>query len=169
VKKVPLNIYSFIILLLVIITGCDLVNNDLQQSDIELLAQNLELSYEFVEIRDKADCLAGKPLKQCYIFQLSITMPMAFDKPGWEIYFSQKNLIIEAESHYFTIEKINGELHRLFAKEQFGGFEQDKTFQISLTAKAVQLEDALLLPNFYVMSEGLKATVIKSTCCTVNR
>ena len=162
-NKLPLSLYSLIILLLVIVTGCDLASKDLKQSDIELLAQNLELSYEFVEVKDKADCLANKSLEQCYIFQLSLTMPVAFDKRGWEIYFSQKNLIIKAESYDFTIEKINGELHRLYAKEQFKGFEQDKTIQILLTSKTVQLKDALLRPNFYVMSEGLKATVIKSS------
>jgi len=162
-KKLSLSLYSLIILLLVIVTGCDLVNKDIQQSDIELLAQNLELSYKFVEVQSETDCLANKSLTQCYKFKLSLTMPIAFDKPGWEIYFSQKNLIIKAQSSDFAIEKINGELHRLYAKEQFSGFEQDKTIQILLTSKAVELQDALLRPNFYVMSEGLKATVIKSS------
>jgi len=163
VNKLPLSLYSLIILLLVIVTGCDLASKDLKQSDIELLAKNLELSYEFVEVKDKAECLANKSLEQCYIFKLSLSMPITFDKPGWEIYFSQKNLIIKAESRDFAVEKINGELHRLYAKEKFSGFEQGKTMLILLTSKAVQLEDALLLPNFYVMSKGLKATVIKST------
>jgi len=162
-KKLSLSIYSLIILLLVIFTGCDLVSKGLQQSDIELLAQNLELNYEFVEVKNQADCIANKSLEQCYIFQISLTMPLTFHKLGWEIYFSQKNLIIKAESRDFAIEKINGELHRLYAKEQFKGFEQGETIQILVTSKAVQLEDALLQPNFYVMSEGLKATVIKSS------
>ncbi len=162
-KKVPLSIYSLIILLLVIVTGCDIVSKDIQQSDIELLAQNLELSYKFLEVKDKTDCLGNKSLEQCYIFKLSLTMPIDFDKSGWEIYFSQKNLIIKAESRDFTIEKMNGELHRLYAKENFKGFEQGKTIQILLTSKAVHLKDALLRPNFYVMSEGLKATAIKSS------
>jgi len=163
VKKVPLSLYSLIIILLAIVTGCDLASKDLKQSDIELLAQNLELSYEFVEVKDKAECLANKPLEQCYIFKLSLSMPITFDKPGWEIYFSQKNLIIKAESRDFAVEKINGELHRLYAKEKFRGFEPGKTIQILLTSKTVELQDTLLRPNFYVMSESLMATVIKSS------
>ena len=42
-------------------------------------------------------------------------------------------------------------------------YTQEKIIRILLTAKAVQLKDALLLPNFYVMSKGLKATVIKNS------
>ncbi len=162
-KKTPLSFYRLIALLLILITGCDVVNNDIKQSDIKLFAENIEINYELVSVKSNLDCSANKLLRSCYLFQLSLTMPMAFNKPGWEIYFSQKNLIVKAESRYFAIEKITGELHRLYAKEQFNGFKQGKTLQISLTAKAVQLEDALLRPNFYVMSKGLKATVIKSS------
>jgi len=162
-RDIPVSIYSFIILLLVIITGCDLASNRLQQSDIELLAENLELSYEFVEVREKTDCLANKSLERCYVFQLSLTMPIAFKKLGWEIYFSLENLVIKTESQDFSIEKINGELHRLYAKEQFRGFKPQKTIQILLATNARQLENTLLQPNFYVMAEGLKAKAIISS------
>ena len=162
-KKIPVTIYSLIILLLVIVTGCDVINKDIQQSDIQQLTDNLKVNYELIEVKTNCGCLNDKSLDKCYLFQLSLTMPMAFNKQGWEIYFSQKNLIIKAESHNFAIEKINGELHRLYPKEQFKGFEQEKIIRILLTAKAVQLKDALLLPNFYVMSKGLKATVIKNS------
>ena len=164
--KIPLHYYAIVILLLIINIGCDVVTKDIQQSDIQILADNLKLNLKFLEVREGDDCLANKLLEKCYIFQLSLTMPIAFDKPGWEIYFSQKNLIMKAESRYFTIEKITGELHRLYTKEQFKGFEPETTIQIILITKAVQLKDALLQPNFYVMSEGLKATVIKSSLKT---
>ncbi|MCJ8292952.1 MAG: carbohydate-binding domain-containing protein [Colwellia sp.] len=168
-KKPPFSIYSLIILLLVIITGCDVINNDIQQSDIQKLADNLKVNYELIEVKTNGGCLNDETLDKCYLFQLSLTMPMAFDKQGWEIYFSQKNLVMKAESHNFSIEKINGELHRLYAKEQFKGFDQEKTIRILLTAKAIQLKDALLLPNFYVMSNGLKAIVIKNSSYTMAR
>jgi hexosaminidase len=167
-KKISLSLYSCIIIFLAIITGCDLDSNILRQSDIQLLADNLQVKYELVKIQSKDDCLNDETLHECYLFQLSLTMPMAFDKQDWEIYFSQKNLIMKTESNDFSIEKINGELHRLFAKQHFAGFEQEKTITILLTSKAVELEDALLLPNFYVMSKDLKTAVIKNTCCTDN-
>ncbi len=162
-KRIPLNIYSLIIVLLVIVTGCDAVNTGLQQRDIQQIADNLKLKYELINEKAKDTCLNDGQLDKCYLFQLSLTMPMAFDKQGWEIYFSQKNLVIKTQSHNFSIEKINGELHRLFAKKEFTGFEQEKTIPILVTAKAVQLEDALLLPNFYVMSKDLTAIVVKNT------
>lgn len=162
-KKTPLSIYSLIILLLVIITGCDVVNKDLQQSDIQQLANNLKVKYELIEVKTNGGCINDKSLDNCYLFQLSFTMPMAFEKSGWEIYFSQKNLIMKAESRDFAIEKINGELHRLYAKKQFKGFEKNKPVQVLLTTKVVELNATPFPPNFYVMSEGLKATLIKSS------
>jgi len=166
-NKISLSLYSFIIIFLAIITGCDLDSKILQQSDIQRLADNLQVKYELVQIQSKHDCLNDEALNECYLFQLSLTMPMPFDKQGWEIYFSQKNLIIKTQSRNFSIEKINGELHRLFAKPYFTGFEQEKTITILLTSKAVELEDALLLPNFYVMSKDLKTALIKNTCCNL--
>ena len=79
------------------------------------------------------------------------------------MYFSLENLVIKTECQYFSIEKINGELHRLYAKEQFRGFKPQKSIQILLTTNARQLENALVQPNFYVMAEGLKATAIISS------
>ncbi len=161
--KNKLFYYVVIIALLICNISCDIVTKNIQKSDLKLLANNLKLSYKFMEVREGTNCLPDKSLEQCYIFQLSLTMPIRFNEKGWQIYFSQKNPVIKTESREFTIEKINGDLHRLYAKEQFKGFEQEKTIQIVLITKAVQLEDALLQPNFYVMSESLMATVIKSS------
>jgi len=140
-----------------------MVNNGLKQSDIELIAEKLDLSYEFIEARGKADCLPNKSLEQCNVFQLSLTMPIALDKPGWQVYFSHQSPIVKTESHDFSIEKINADLYRLYAKEKFKGFEPDKTMRILLITKAVQSKSALSQPNFYVMAEGLKATAIISS------
>jgi len=161
--KTPLIYYVVIIALLIGSVSCDIVTKNIQQSDLKLLANNLKLSYKFLEVRKGADCLLDESLAECYIFQLSLTMPIQFNKQGWQIYFTQRNPVIKTESHEFTFEKINGDLHRLYAKTQFKGFEKNKTIQIVLITKAVQLDDALLQPNFYVMSENLKATVIKSS------
>ncbi len=161
--KTLINHCAIFILLLISSTGCDVVTKDIQQSDLQLLADNLELNYELLKINKDGDCLTDKTLDECYVFQLSLTMPMAFYKRDWGIYFSQKNPIIAIESEDFTVKQISGELNQLKANEHFKGFEKNKTIYITLTSKAVQLKDALLLPNFYVMSEGLTASVIKST------
>jgi len=162
-NKFSLSLYSFFIVFVAIMTGCDVVNKNMQQSNIELLADNLTLNYQLIESKKTCDILDDKPQQPCYVFQLSLTMPMKFEQQGWEIYFIQVNPIISVESNHFAIKRISGELHRLYATEQFEGFDKDKTVQILFTTKAVELNATPLLPNFYVMSEGLKATLIKSS------
>ncbi len=92
--KTSLHCCVIIILLLISSIGCDVVTTDMQQSDLQLLADKLELNYELIKVNKGVDCLTDKTLDKCYVFQLSLTMPVPFYKHGWDIYFSQKNTII---------------------------------------------------------------------------
>ena len=161
--KIFINVASIIVLSLLTTLGYGRLDKQLQQRDIQWLADNLKLDYELVNVIKKGNCLISEKPGACYKVELSLTLPMAFHKPGWEIYFSQASPIQSVEHGNLSVSRISHGLNRVYPTKLFSGFEKQTTVRLFWTVKALTLKEVLLRPNFYIMSEGLKAAVIKSS------
>lgn len=133
------------------------------------LADKLQLNYQLT-----ASYLETCPAKeaQCYRSAIELTLPtqLSNDKLSseelnhgdWQIYFSQLSPVYFVDAGDFSIEHINGDLHKITPKASFKGFVANQVYRIEFYSKGSQITRSEFMPNFFV-AMGDKAQVIKST------
>ncbi|PIW59077.1 family 20 glycosylhydrolase [Shewanella sp. CG12_big_fil_rev_8_21_14_0_65_47_15] len=148
-------------------------------SVLNQLADKLQLSYTLT-----ASHLETCPAKeaQCYRSAIELTLPaqlssdklssdkLSSDKLSseelnhgdWQIYFSQLSPVYLVDSGDFSIEHINGDLHKITPKASFRGFVANQVYRIEFYSKGSQITRSEFMPNFFV-AMGDKAQLIKST------
>lgn len=136
---------------------------------LNLLADKLQLSYQLT-----ASYLETCPAKetQCYRSAIELTLPaqLSSDKLSseelnhgdWQIYFSQLSPVYFVDAGDFSIEHINGDLHKITPKASFKGFVADQVYRIEFYSQGSQITRSEFMPNFFV-AMGDKAQLIKST------
>jgi len=81
----------------------------------------------------------------------------------WQIYFSQPDALLGFTSTEFILEQINGDLHRLTPNENYAGFLDIKTKRVYAVWSDLNLSEAKMMPNYFVVSGDLKPEIINST------
>ena len=72
------------------------------------------------------------------------------------------------DSKWFDIEHINGDLHRISAKQAFKDMPANTAFAVQFYSQESQITRSEFLPNFILAAPGLDSKVIASTKTSVD-
>ncbi|MBQ4864026.1 carbohydate-binding domain-containing protein [Pseudoalteromonas sp. MMG013] len=138
----------------------------MNQPQLDSMAKDLKVIYTLLD----ANSACPAKVQQCYLSELSLTLPYDLKSHNWAIYFSQLMPIIHSSNSEFEITHINGDLHRLSPSKMFSGFAGGDAHRIRFYTQDSQITRSEFMPNYILAdSEGvLSAKVIASTIPTVD-
>lgn len=136
---------------------------DAKQSDIDLIASNLDITYSLVTNIPSDKCDPEIEHGNCFEVKLTLIANEAIAAKNWEIYFSQISPIQSFESDEFQVEHINGDLHRISLSDTFQGFQKGERKELVFRAMFWSLSEHDAMPNYLVVADNLSAKVIEST------
>ncbi len=171
------NVFIKISLLILMLTGCDkapqnltnieskqsLVLSLVKQTDIDNIAENLDVKYHLLTNVPTDKCDAAIADGACFEIELSFTAKQAINTKDWSIYFSQISPVQSSVGDEFRVEHLNGDLHRISLKDSFIGFKAGETKRVVFRANFWMLAETDALPNYIVAAPELVARVITST------
>ncbi len=135
----------------------------IDQAGLQKFADHLAVTYDLVENHPEGHCGNSRDSSPCYIAELSLRASEPLQATGWSIYFSQVDPVISSWNDEFVIEHLNGDLHRLSPTAEFSGFKKGETKVVGIVGGGLVLNEPKLMPNYYVVAEGLKPVIIAST------
>ena len=138
------------------------------QKDLDQIADNLIVKYELVSNQQKEKCNKEMQEGLCFEARLSFTATTDINANNWQVFYSQIAPLHNFDSDEFTLEHINGDLHRLTPTEKFAGFKKGETKEVTYRAAFWSLAESDIMPNYIVHSEGLTAKVINSTRASID-
>jgi hexosaminidase len=130
------------------------------QEMLDHLAADLHVIYQVNNNLDHSVCLKDVTQGNCYQAELQLTFAQSMPAQGWEIYFSQISPIQWEGSDDFDIQHINGDLHRLSPSKKI---VPGKQYVVPLRASFWSVSKSDVMPNYFVVADGLKPVVIAST------
>lgn len=148
------------------------------QGWVDQQASNLVVRYRVLANKGEGGCefrdspAAEKRLDgPCSEVELSLQTPAEMSanalERNWAIYFSQVDPFYKLNNPEFTVEHINGDLHRIRPTGLFTGFKKGEKKVLPMLVKGLTLTEAKLMPNYYIVAEGQnvhsQARVIDST------
>ena len=139
------------------------------QDDIDTIAATLNVKYRLVTNIPSQKCDKKVADGQCFEVELNITAAQAIHADNWQIYFSHIAPIQSLSSEEFTLEHINGDLHRIALTPKFKGFSKGETKKIVFHAMFWSLSEYDAMPNYLITADNLTAKVVESTKTAVNQ
>ena len=139
------------------------------QNDIDNIANNLTVSYELISNQQKEKCNKEMQGGLCFEAQISFTANTDINANNWQIFYSQIAPLHNFDSDEFTLEHINGDLHKLTPTDKFSGFKKGETKAVTFRAGYWSLAESDIMPNYIIHSDGLTAKVIESTRANVDQ
>ncbi len=143
------------------------------QDVVDTIASDLIVNYAVTHNKWGTPCSLPDRSKQiekdpCYEGNITLTsnqpiLSSTARTSEWEIYYSQVEPIFAAQSNEFTIDHINGDLHRIRPTKAFTGFEKGVSKKIDFIVLGQVLTEAKLMPNYYVVAKNAKPQIIQST------
>ncbi len=136
-----------------------------RQDALDNFAGNL--GYRFTILSNKVtEGCPDKPEQQyCYSARLDLTMPktvpQTISKGEWSLYLNFVEDVLPLNSDTFTFTNLNGSLYRLTAKA--GMAKPGITYHLNLSGAMKFFSPFILMPNAYVVQEGLKPRVVSSS------
>ncbi|GGD00775.1 family 20 glycosylhydrolase [Aquisalinus flavus] len=140
-------------------------SGQLSQSDIDRLAETLKVTYQVIANK-AAECQAGGRsigATSCYEAKITLHSDEPVTASGWEIYFSQPDPLAFVAPGALSIDHINGDLHVIRPGEEFETVTAQAPVSADLVVRGQVLSEAKLMPNWYVVADGLEARTIDST------
>ncbi|WNC71062.1 family 20 glycosylhydrolase [Thalassotalea psychrophila] len=143
-------------------------SNTLNQSQLDQLSNSLNVEYQLITNVADENCDPNRHDGACFQLQLNLTSPENVNSSDWEIYFSQINPVQSVDSKLFTIEHVNGDLHKIVPTANFTGFEAGQTYPLNYRVDFWSLSETDALPNYILSVDSLEPRVIKSTQTTID-
>ncbi|WNC69780.1 family 20 glycosylhydrolase [Thalassotalea nanhaiensis] len=143
-------------------------SNTLNQSQLDQLSNSLNVEYQLITNVADENCDPNRHDGACFQLQLNLTSPENVNSSDWEIYFSQINPVQSVDSNLFTIEHVNGDLHKIVPTDNFTGFEAGQTYALNYRVDFWSLSETDALPNYILSADSLEPRVIKSTQTTID-
>ncbi|MDO6447114.1 family 20 glycosylhydrolase [Colwellia sp. 1_MG-2023] len=134
-----------------------------RQSDIDELAQELDISFTLISNAVTEKCDKNKTDGLCFEASITLTPQETILATDWQIYFSQIAPLHNFDSEEFTLTHINGDLHSLTPTEKFQGFIKGESKTIVFRASFWSLAESDIMPNYIINGDNLTAKVIDST------
>ena len=139
------------------------------KKNINQIAKSLNVSYKLVTNIPSDKCDQKMANGACFEVSLTFTSPQVINTNGWEIYFSHIAPIQSFESDTFTVEHLNGDLHKIALKDNFKGFKAGESKTLVFRAMFWSLSENDAMPNFMITADNLSAQVIVSTKPAIDR
>jgi hexosaminidase len=133
------------------------------QTDIDDIAATLDVKYKVLTNIPSDKCDKSKADGLCFEAELSFTASQAIRSHEWIVHFSQIAPIQSFESDEFSVEHVNGDLHKISLKDNFKGFAAGETKTLMFRAMYWSLSETDAMPNYIVSANNLKPRVIVST------
>ena len=133
------------------------------QVNIDDIAEILDVKYEVLTNIPTNKCDKSIADGNCFEVELKFTAAQAIRSNGWDIHFSQISPIQSFESDEFSVEHINGDLHKISLKAGFKGFSAGETKSLLFRAMFWSLSETDALPNYIVSGNNLQPRIIVST------
>jgi hexosaminidase len=142
-----------------------LINNlvKITQTNLDDIAATLDVKYKVLTNIPTDKCDKSKVDGLCFEAQLSFTATQAINSNNWSIHFSQIAPIQSYESDEFSVQHVNGDLHKISLKENFKGFTAGETKTIMFRAAFWMLSETDAMPNYIVSADNIQPRVIAST------
>ncbi|QBY05411.1 beta-N-acetylhexosaminidase [Thalassotalea sp. HSM 43] len=134
-----------------------------KQAEVDKFADSAKIEFELVSNVPSDKCDSARTDGNCFHGRLHITPAADYAADDLHIYFSQINPVQSVASEHFTIEHINGDLHRLQTKADFNGLQAGQTYTIDYWVDFWTLSETDALPNYIAHLDGTEARVIVST------
>ena len=132
------------------------------QAIIDEIADTLVVNFEVLENRGDGKCLPDIE-QSCYRAAITLTSPKAITTKDWSIYFSSVDKLNRSLPGEFTIEHVNGDLNRISPSESFTSFAAGESKTVEFVVNGLNLTEARMMPNYYVVSDTTQAKTIAST------
>ena len=133
------------------------------QRGLSHFSDNLKIHYQVIDNRPSENCDSTVADGLCFSASLSLSLPSTFTAKNWSLYFSHMSPIQWADDSNFSIEHINGDLHRLSPNENYRGFSENQVLTTNIRATYWHLSKTDIMPNYYVTSGVLTPEIVKST------
>ncbi|SHI09707.1 family 20 glycosylhydrolase [Ferrimonas marina] len=147
------------IAVLTLLAGCQQV----EPISSESLAAELGLGYQVVDNRPDEQCNPDKADGFCYRFAVSLTAgSQGLPAQGWQLLFSQVSYVQSIEGP-FTLEHINGDLHRITPKAEFAGLAPGESVDILMRANFWSVSNSDPMPNYLIALGDETPVVIQSS------
>ncbi|WP_286235949.1 family 20 glycosylhydrolase [Thalassotalea sediminis] len=140
----------------------------LTQQDIDTIADALQIQFILVTNQAGDKCDPNKTDGLCFEAQFKLTAKEDIPASGWQIYYSQIAPLHNADGNLFTLEHLNGDLHRLTPTEKFAGLKKGETKTVTFRASFWTLAESDIMPNMIVTAPELEPRVITSTKPTID-
>ena len=172
-----MNKTSLALALSVALTGCgSFTQQDTKQTTavsssqalVDAISSSIEVGYQVnhkLEGDATAQCKSlGAEWTACQDATLTLTNTgAAIESADWEIYFHSIRRILDVKTLEFTIEHINGDLHKLTPTAEFNGFAANSTTEVNFIAEFWSLFETDVIPRYYVTAPDATAKVIANT------
>ncbi|MFT5295490.1 MAG: hexosaminidase [Colwellia sp.] len=164
------------------ITGCEQASNNVitasqnenklnpgialhkaNKQDIDVIAESLGVKYKVLTNTPTEKCDKSKATGLCFEAELSFTASQVINSNEWNIHFSQIAPIQSFESEEFSVEHVNGDLHKVSLKDNFKGFAAGETKTLMFRAMYWSLSESDAMPNYIVSANNIQPRVIEST------
>ncbi len=133
------------------------------QAQLNAFANALQVHYQVIDNRPTENCDKNIADGLCFEAELRLSLPEKFSANNWTLYFSHMSPIQSADDRHFTIEHINGDLHRLTPNENYRGFDSPQALSVRLHATYWHLSKTDIMPNYYLTSGELDPVIVAST------
>ncbi|MDT0603126.1 family 20 glycosylhydrolase [Thalassotalea castellviae] len=141
----------------------DQVLHKVRQSDLDELAQQLDVSFSLISNAVPEKCDKTKTDGLCFEASITLTPQKTILATDWQIYISQIAPLHNFDSEEFTFTHLNGDLHTITPTEKFKGFIKGESKTIVFRASFWSLAESDIMPNYIISGENLTARVIDST------
>ncbi|MCK7598202.1 carbohydate-binding domain-containing protein [Microbulbifer sp. CAU 1566] len=116
----------------------------------------------------RAECKkVGGSAAACFTYRISLINKgpaVAAGERDWTLYFhSVRRSLALLNSDAFTLERVNGDLHRLVPTEKFDGIAAGETLELDLLAESWVQFESDFQPRLFVVGADGEAQVIAST------
>lgn len=132
------------------------------QQTLDAIAAHLQVSYQVIDNRPGDHCDPARGTA-CFISEISLSSAIDLDAGGWAIYFSQISPLQRVVAGAFSVEHINGDLHKLKPAPALKKIAAGRPYKIRMISDNWHLSTSDLMPNYYVAAPGREARVIAST------
>ncbi|MCV2883757.1 carbohydate-binding domain-containing protein [Aestuariibacter sp. AA17] len=138
------------------------VRNDLPitQTRLKQLADELQITYQVISNTAQRQCDTPIGGGTCFVAELTLTNGSTALPSDTSAYFSHISPIQHATNPNFQITHVKGDLHRL---QLVNGLKAGETQKTELLAPFWHAARSDVMPNYYLVSEGLHPEIILST------
>ncbi len=151
-----------------LLSACEQSQPDLlTQAELEDIANNLQIKYEVVDNRAGEHCDKETSTGACFTSDIILSSDKKLNTRGWVLYFSQVSPMQKVLSGPFSVEHVNGDLHKITPNPELTHIGPDATQSVRFSSNFWHLSKSDIMPNYYLASNDpkveLDAVVVEST------